>query len=346
MKARKLIMFTLTLSLLLGASSCSRLENANASGKEIIEEETNEPIETSIVVESPTSPPTPSAPSIIEESMEAYEKFLNDELKVSTELYLPTSMGDALFEAGRSYTLSDILKAIADEFYDASVNGKVDYIDYSFIDCGNDGVTELVIRFNGLNFYGDSTFGYVIKYMDGNLYFCYDFATWARSYFIMNQYGYYQTGGSGGASNHIVAYGLLGENGLTQHIVSIITEQDINQLTYTENLSMIPKVAEAKGISPFMQVDTIRFGDDNNLYYTFYVFDSNMQLLEDDTIYINSVYKDIFDEALIPFITPDEVNARIAERERQIGVTQEIKDGPDMEWITLDGSKFSEYVVK
>ncbi len=63
----------------------------------------------------------------------------------------------------------------------------------------------MVLRLNGMEIYAeddDSTLVYIIKYIDGKLSICYYYETWARSETTINEYGYCQSGGSGGASNH------------------------------------------------------------------------------------------------------------------------------------------------
>lgn len=340
MKAKKLVAASLTISLLFGASGCGRIENTSNS-----ESQTITPSPTLVSsIESPSNIPAPQ--TLAEASMEAYEKFLNNEAAVSVERYMPkTSLDEAMYEKGHDYTLSEMLKTITSYFSEGTEPTKVSYIDYGYIDSGKDGTKELVLRFNGLDIYDDTTLAYVIKYIDGKLYLCYDYMTWARCATVMNEYGYYLTSGSGGASNHSYEQGFIDKDGNRQFIVFVEMEQNINQLAYTDNLKQIPYVAEAKGLTANIQVDTICF-DENSTerYYTFYVADDNWVLLEDASIYSNSIYKDIFDEASVPFLTPDKVQAMIQEKEQRLGITQEIKDGAEVEWKPLNGNLYSEYV--
>lgn len=57
-----------------------------------------------------------------------------------------------------------------------------------------------------------------------------------------------------------------------------------------------------------------------------------------------ALYKDIFNEALISIITPDEVLKMISEKEDKLGATVEIKEGKEVIWKTLSGKMFSNYV--
>lgn len=291
--------------------------------------------------------------------MEAYEKFLNNEAGLSYDRYMqkgyfinPDNTEEPLFQKGTEYTLSEILKKLTSYYLEYSANKKIDYIDYAYIDCGIDGENELVLRFNGMNIYNaddDSTLVYVIKYIDGKLYLCYYYETWARSETSINEYGYIVSSGSGGASLHITDYIFIDKNGSWKPIAYIESESDINALRQFENLA---KLAEAKGIKDYIQVDTIRFDydpsaseqDNKEIFYTFYVYNENWEPIEDASLYTDSIYKELFEEANVPFITPDELMKIISEKEQDLGVTDEIKEGAKVTWKTLKSDIYSEYV--
>ena len=292
-------------------------------------------------------------------SMEAYEKFMKNETKVSFDRFMPKDdMEEAFCKKGNEYTLSEVLDIVTAYYFKYSTNKKIKYIDYSYINCGKDGVNELVLRLNGMDIYDkddDSTLVYIIKYIDGKLSLSYHYETWARSDSTMNEYGYYQSGGSNGAGNHSSDYGLIDKDGNWQFIVSIESELDINQLAWSDELGRIPKVAETKGIRGGIELDTIRFNNNEKAansvevgnkecFYTFYVYDNNMKPIKDANLYTNSIYKEIFDEAKVPFITPDKISALISEKEKRVGATAEIKEGTEMTWKILSGNMFSEYV--
>ena len=366
MKKNKFVIIILVISLLLMFSGCKKNESADDS-KEL----TTSPSPTSAITVEPTITPTiePStAPTItpttaptltLEElSMEAYEKFMKNETKVSFDRYMPTNyMEESLYKAGNEYTLLEVLDIIKVHYLENSTSKKIKYIDYDYIDCGKDGVNELALRFNGMNIYSrddDSTLVYIIKYIDGKLSLCYYYETWARSDSSLNKYGYYWSGGSGGASNHYEEYGLLDKAGNWQFIASIESELDINQLAWSEELGQLTKVAETKGITGGIELDTICLDDGNaansegadnkECYYTFFIYNDNYEPVEDANLYTNSIYKEIFDEASIAFITPEEVSHIISEKEEAVGATAEIKDGAELTWKTLDASMFSDYV--
>ncbi len=299
---------------------------------------------------SPTAVLTPTPEEL---SMDAYEKFLKNEAVISFDRYMHKgSLEGTLFKQGSEYTLSEILDIITKYYLEGRKNTKIAGIDYSYIDCGRDGVYELALCFKGMDIYAqddDSTLVYIIKYADGKLYLCYYYETWARSRTTINEYGYIQSDGSGGASVNISDYGVIDKDGIWHPIVYIESESDINQLAWTDGLERLPEAAGARGITNIIQLDTICFDynyndSDNECFYTFYVYDKNWEPIEDPGLYTNSIYKEIFDEANIPFITPDEANAMISEREEKVGATSEIKDGAEITWKALDEGMFSDYV--
>lgn len=67
-------------------------------------------------------------------------------------------------------------------------------------------------------------------------------------------------------------------------------------------------------------------------------------LIKDAKLYTNSIYKKIFNEAKVPFITPKEVSTLISEKEKKLGATAKIKKGTKMKWKTLNRNLFYEYV--
>lgn len=366
------LLFILTIMLII-ASGCSSQNTNNVSGAsssssnntDVIDTNNNNPTtniaSTSNGNESNNTESNTKTMDANELSMDVYEKFMKNEAKVSFDRFMPKEdMGETIYEKGREYTLSEVLDKVTAYYFPSATNKKIKYIDYSYIDCGEDGINELVLRLNGMDFYAeddDSALVYIIKYIDGKLSLCYDYKTWARSDTTMNEYGYYESVGSSGASSHGTDYGLIDKDGNWQFIVSIESELDINQLAWADGLGHIPKVAGTKGITGGIELDTIRFNNNENAdnsnevgnkdcFYTFYVYDDNMKPIKDANLYTNSIYKEIFDEAKVPFITPDEISTLISEKERNVGATAEIKEGAKMTWKILSENMFSAYVER
>lgn len=354
MKTNKLQIFILLIVSLLMISGCKNDPNNINTSPSMTSSVTEVPAITNTIEPSTTIKPTLN---IEDHSLEAYEKFMENEAKLSFDRFMPKDdMGEALYKKGSEYTLSEVLGIVTSYYFKYSTNKKIKNIDYSYIDCGKDGVGELVLRFNGMFPEDDSTLVYIIKYIDEKLSLCYSYETWARSETKINEYGYIKSGGSNGATNHVVEYSLIDKNGNWQPIVSVESETEIGQLASSDKLGQIPKVAETTGITGGIELNTICFNnkeeansdrvDDKDYYYTFYVYDDNMNQIKDSNLYTNSIYKEIFDEAKVPFITPDEVSAMISYKEEKLGVTAKIKEGKELNWNPLSTDMFSEYVGK
>ena len=374
MKNNKLVFLILSMVLLFGG--CKKVESID-NPKAL----TTSPSPISSITVAPTIPPTvkPSATPTIEVipaptvtpiihtltteelSMEAYEKFMKNEMKVSFDRYMPRNdREEDLYKKGSQYTLSELLKIVTEHYLNNSANKQIEFIDYSYIDCGKDRVNELILRFNGMDINDkddDSTLVYIIKYVDEKLFVCYYYETWARSESTINEYGYIQSSGSNGASNHTTEYSLVDKDGNWQFIVSVESELDVNMLYFSDELGQIPQVAESKGISGEIELDTICFNKNENVansdeigneecFYTFYVYDDNWELIEDESLYTHSKYKEIFEEALVPFITPEEVSNMISEKEEKAGATADIKEGAEIIWKSFSENIFSDYVVR
>ncbi|WP_026498007.1 hypothetical protein [Butyrivibrio sp. WCD2001] len=121
-----------------------------------------------------------------DESMAAYERFLH----LEEELYFDNYAMDGLV-AGQGYVFRDVIKAISE-------NGGFEehnYHDfqYAYIDCGNDGIPELLISFSDSTemseYEGDTDCAIVIKYIDGKLQFCTEEIWHYRNAGAINKYG-------------------------------------------------------------------------------------------------------------------------------------------------------------
>lgn len=356
MKKNILLISILLIASLLTISGCKNDPKNLTASPSMTSGVTEVPTITHAIEPSTTIKPTLN---LEEQSMEAYKKFMKNEMKLSFDRFMPKDdMGDALYKKGSEYTLSEVLGIVTANYFEYSTNKKIKDIDFSYIDCGKDAVSELVLRLNGMDLYAkddDSTLVYIIKYIDGKLSLCYYYETWARSETTINEYGYCHSVGSGGASNHGTEYSLIDKDGNWQRIVFIESETDIGQLTSSDKLGQIPKVAETKGITGGIELDTICFDNkedaanseevgNKECFYTFYIYDDNMNQIKDANLYTNSIYKEIFDEAKVPFITPDEVSTMISKKDEKLGATDEIKEGKELKWSTLSGDLFSEFV--
>lgn len=288
-----------------------------------------------------------------EEKRNLYLDFLNDEAELYFSKYnqYDSWNDEVFFEKGKGYTLSEIVDVFAERYFKYSNAKEMDSIRYAYMDCGMDGVKELAICFDGMDIYyedDDSTLVYIIKDINSQLELCYAYETWARSSTSINEYGYSKGGGSNSATNHGGHYGIVDQNGDWKFIVREQEELDISMVNYPEELSRIPSVAANKSYEGTIAFRTITLADymDGGKYvgtspedniYSFEVLDENYEWITEPSMYTDSVYKEIFDEAGVTVVPEEEIAAIIAEKEKQVGLTEEIRNGNELEWIVWDG---------
>ena len=101
-------------------------------------------------------------------------------------------------EVGESYTVDELVAAIetVDTYLKTDLNG---YITYKDIDCGYDGMPELLMM---ASFGDEFSINIVFKEIDGELRICYDQDSWSRCYTEVSDTGFITTSGSSGASVH------------------------------------------------------------------------------------------------------------------------------------------------
>lgn len=141
-----------------------------------------------------------------------YEDFKKGNAKVKytgkgdRSSYLQTS---AALEVGKSYTMEEIAKAIesSNEYEEMKLTSNVEY---TTIDCGKDGVPELLAE---APFGDEFRLLMIIKEIDGELVMCYDQDTWSRSYVEVRPDGVIEGSGSNGAAAHVVEYSYVDASG-------------------------------------------------------------------------------------------------------------------------------------
>lgn len=283
---------------------------------------------------------------------EEYEDFLNNKKELFFDKYNQYEVLEdkKYFEEGKGYTLSEIVDVLTEHYFEYSDDKEMESVSYAYIDCGMDGVKELAICFTGMDIYGqndDSTLVYIIKNIDDRLQLCYCYETWARCGASINEYGYYVSAGSGGASNHSADSGLIDKNGEWQYIAGIEQEADIFLISYPEELSKICTVAQEKtydGTIVFYTISLVDYKEKGRYVgtstedeiYSFEVYDENFEKIVEPDMYTDSVYKEIFDEAGVAVLSDVEITAKVAEKEKQVGLTEEIRNGQEITWSILE----------
>ncbi len=263
-----------------------------------------------------------------------YEDFLEGNEKLYFD-YSTINFPEATVVEGM--TLSELLESFPEQYWGLEGTPEVEY---AYLDCGNDGETELAVRFVGMGIYSpgdDSSLVYIIKEIDERLELCYCYETWARSDTSINRYGYVTSGGSGGASNSGYGAGYIDAMGRWNYLYNTETEYDINQLSWSDDLKELPVVAMNKSYEGEIVVCTTTFEDmsspeayyNTERFYTYYAFG------EAGDIYAEGVVKEIFDEAGVKYYRPEEIDDMISQKEAALGITEEIRMASGLTWEKL-----------
>ncbi len=251
-----------------------------------------------------------------------YEAFKKGEAKVKYRgtgdrtAYLETT---AALEVGKSYTMDELAKALeeADEYNDLKLSSEVEY---SYIDCGKDGVPELLAV---AQFGEEFDLIMIIKEINGELVMCYDQDSWSRSYVEVNDDGTIEGSGSGGAAVHIVDYAYVDANGDYKFYYGV-----------EETLTMYGdfyayKTGEDYVIIPSEGLDMDHIGirdyyfepdyEDRTHYYEYFTIDDNYAEVTAEADYDDSnELKQRFAEAGIKTYTKSEMEQKLKDRASEI----------------------------
>jgi len=292
----------------------------------------------------------------------AYQAFLNGREDVCFDYFTedgennsPVWYLEGLNESpapGKSYTLSGFVEEICkatEEYYDER-NVKPRSIKYSFIDCGNDGIPELALLFEEVaGEYSGDNYIILIKLVDDKLQCIFQGTYSYRSYASINEYGIYCYGGSNGAASHVDQVSYIDGNGNYTFLYGCETLMSAYGL-YLPNNDKPSEIAEEEGITDRIEIeqyyfDTFEYVDEKSYDefmkacdYVYYPMSENFNRLEGQEAQEqrDGAYARFWESTgLKPAITEEEINKKIDEVYEKAGVTKEILNGSDVDWLSM-----------
>ncbi len=290
-----------------------------------------------------------------EESL--YESFLNNKAKVNISDI--NNFGYYFnFEnnVGNEYTLEEIVNLIIASYVGDPSNGvriSLESIEYAYIDCGNDGNEELLLKI-----YTPSVDGWteyiIIREVNGSLETIYSDVAWARSSIYINEYGYVYGDASGGASSHFFYKAFIDASGAYHYIYSDFAN---GFGIGTEYIDGHPESepSEIDGDYVLLSFDFDNTPEDENYNaYSYakikenaYDWDEGFkgyfycELVDDDSVYeddhpLRQYVKQYFYDGYISKVySLKEIDKMIADREQQEGLTDVVKNGKAPNWESL-----------
>ncbi len=220
-------------------------------------------------------------------------------------------------KAGESYTIDDIVSAL-EKSGEYKHSGEVEYTD---IDCGQDGAKELLARVP----FGDEFSLYmIIKQIDEELVMCFDQDGWSRSYVTVNADGTIESGGSGGATVHSIDYAYVDHNGDYKFYYGV-----------EETLTLFGDLYAYKTGTDYVTIPTDGLDVDHlgirdyyfdadyekrTHYYSYFVIDDSFEDVTKDSDYDDSnELKKRFTDAGIKTYTKAEMDQMVKDRAAEIG---------------------------
>lgn len=288
-------------------------------------------------------------------SMERYEKFLEDKEAVycdNIEIYgfydINTGEDKTLFNKGEEYTISKMLKTVIDAIErDEKVND-IEKVEYAYIDCGDDGELELVVRISLMTEYdGGVESEFLIKDIDGKLQICKRNQSFYRTAeFFVNKHGLTISGGSTGYASSYDSTSIVNGKGEVIFLNSCDYEYYLGSM-FAEIATLYSVAAKyADEIDPEWVLMGYRFEDFDNYDLENISYDEYVNMMTYTTDPDNEpVIDKIFEEANVKHYTQKEIEDMILKDLESKGVSKEAyEDREELDWKEVTSDKVKELV--
>lgn len=290
-----------------------------------------------------------------DQDVQIYRDFLTGKSDLSLAFYCDNVFDE---ENYGTYDFGDIRdKSISfmefiDEF-EKKANVEIGTVAYAYIDCGDDGKKELALDLNAKSGSGPFANDYVvIKDIDGDLQLIYtlDGECGANGWNDLNEYGYICTYGQGISTSRYHEAALIDADGNYKYGYFDYSEDpgmDLEQFykinvgsTDYEKCEELNEAAEAHGIKPIFYEASIP-GENSNSeeypkYYCVGFYNTSNELVDAKEIKNEEFYMNIMEVfEHIHFISKEEYDKKIADRQADIGLTDKICSGANLEYTVI-----------
>lgn len=254
---------------------------------------------------------------------------------------------EPLFDKNTPYTLDEVFDAVLkyENEYDNDVI--IGGVSYSYIDCGLDGVPELALLYEKINLYSESIEdqqAFIIKAIDDKLQVCFAENFGYRAFLTIKYNGCMTYSGSAGAAYYVNVYRYVDKDGKTEFIYDTSTSYNPYDLFYEMEGFDESKYEDILSNSMYEEYSfrEQRADEEYDSYkkdkkYVYYEVDDNYGPIPNNPgIYEpDSDFAKTFALAGVNFVKPDEISKCIDERLEETGVTQEMLDAQEVNWIIL-----------
>ncbi|WP_026653020.1 hypothetical protein [Butyrivibrio proteoclasticus] len=314
----RLLAMTMASTLLSGCGISYSIKNEDeeAATEESTEEEEEEKEE-----EAEEEPEEEEADTENLTGEELYDAFMNGDVKITYTNLDVNGSADMLadyLEDGEEYDINEIAKK-AEEGYTPGRTLTEDPTS-RLIDCGEDGVKELLVRFQ----FGDSTsLSMILKDVDGKLKYCYSGESWDRSELCISDTGVITSSGSGGATVHGSDYAYVDAEG-DYHFFYYVEDEGMPYSMYVQNDAGEYVTINFDDLdTDYFMVTSYRIEDDQRntqCYYTYNMLDDGYNIITTDEDFAESnPYMQKFTEAGITIYKKDAIVEKLSKRAEEIG---------------------------
>lgn len=276
------------------------------------------------------------------DAKDAYYAFLNGECGVYFMENYPsdTEYLNIAKDYDTAFYLYDIVNRVVNN---ASEANRGDYfsgniktvVSWAYIDCGNDGQSELALRIVKESGMDENELIYFIKYMNGRLNVCYAKDAWSRSRTTLCKDGCIVNEGSSGADYSSGEVYYLNANMGVEEVYAWYTSSQVTTGHFGEE-PVGQQILQVSGEwHDANKPDDIHYSD--NVSYWVYRVDNQLYYIRyrhNDDPNIASMFE-AFDEAGIPFYTEEEVSDLIEERRLALGLDEQGKE-KEVNWNILE----------
>lgn len=316
---RKAIISGLAAAAILGATACAGNETANTNpDNQIFESQEQQGADNSEDLNAQNTDGTASSGS----ASPLYKEFEEGTASVKY-----TGKGDRtsyittydVLEAGKSYTKDELLTALK------SIGGLTEdgepSFDFTEIDCGEDGVPELLVT---IEFGAASRLIMILKDIDGELVMCFDQDGWDRSDVFVNPDGTISTYGSAAANVHVFDSAFVDASGEYKFYYGYAETLTLYGDYYAYTNGSDYTIISADGLDGdhlglrdyYFEAD---FEKREHFHSYFFIDDEYNEVSTEDDYNDSNPIQQKFAEAGIKTYTPTELNKMVDERAIEIG---------------------------
>ncbi|MCR5416929.1 MAG: hypothetical protein K6E79_09040 [Pseudobutyrivibrio sp.] len=279
-----------------------------------------------------------------------YENIINGKGKIAFDYYLDNIYANEPYGSyegdlinslpTKESTLPDLVDSMntifedPDQYYNG---GEVSSVSYAYLDCGNDGNKELALNFVCPVVEEGSYMTMILKEIDDKVQVVYIFCGWSRSETSINEYGYISGGGSGGATLHVSDCSYINADGEYCYGYSEEEQADLASFAeFKDHTDYDTSALNGTIVVYSLRTTPTTSEDYEPQYYSYLVYDDNYNEMSVDNLYTDSEYKMVMDSFTgIDFVSYDELQQIENDKLSEIGVTDTIKNGKELEYTEI-----------